>query len=231
MLITHQAVSIISKSILSLAQFDLCKWEANDIKLKKHIQISESLDNSDTVPLTDDLQLTTHKIFGVNWDTKTDKFVFDFREIATNALNLKICNTFFDLLGVLSPIVLQAKLIFKELCINKYEWDTDIDHDIKVQWNEFLKDLLALRAVSVRHYVLCCTQRNVELHDFCDSSGQAYCAVVFVRVMCSHGVSVTLWAGKCRLAPMKNFSIARLELVSCLLLSKLIAMVVKAVEV
>ena len=49
--------------------------------------------------------------------------------------------------------------------------------------------------------------------------------MVFVRVMCSHRVSITLWAGKCRLA------IARLELLSCLLLSKLIAMVVKAVEV
>ena len=82
----------------------------------------------------------------------------------------------------------------------------------------------------MRRHVFCCTQRNVELHDFCDSSGQAYCAVVFVRVMCSHGASVTLWARKCRLAPMKNFSIARLELLSCLLLSKLITMAVKAVE-
>ena len=158
-----------AKSILNLAQFDLCKWETNDIKLKKQIQTIESLDSSDNVPSTDDLQLTTRKVLGVNWDTKTDKFVFDFQEIATNALNLpttkrnilKICNTFFDSLGVLSPIVLQTKLIFKELCINKYEWGTDIDYDIKMQWNEFLKDLVALRVVSVRRHVLCCTQRNV----------------------------------------------------------------------
>ena len=80
----------------------------------------------------------------------------------------------------------------------------------KMQWNLFLKDLLASRAVFVRRHVLCCTQRNVELH--CDSSAQACCAVVFVRVICSHGVSVTLWTGKCRYALMKNFSIARLEL-------------------
>ena len=157
-------------------------------------------------------------------------FDFDFQEIVANALNLppskrsimKICNTIFDPLAVLSSIVLQAKLIFKELCINKYECDTHIDHDIKMQWNEFLKDLLALRTVSVRCHVLCCTQRNVELHGFCDGLGQAYCAVVFVRVMCSHGASVTFWEGKCRLTPMKNFSIACLELLSCLLLSKLI---------
>ena len=50
------------KSILNLAQFGLCKWETKDIKLKKQIQISESLDSSDTVPSIDDLQLTTRKV-------------------------------------------------------------------------------------------------------------------------------------------------------------------------
>ena len=57
-----------------------------------------------------------------------DKFVFDFQEISTNALNLPptkrniltIRNTFFKPLRVLSPIVLQAKLIFKEFCINPF---------------------------------------------------------------------------------------------------------------
>ena len=53
--------------------FALRKWETNDIKLNKQIQISESLDKSDTVPSTDDLQLTTRKALGVTWDTKTDK--------------------------------------------------------------------------------------------------------------------------------------------------------------
>ena len=81
-----------------------------------------------------------------------------FQEITTNALNLpptklnilKICKTFFDPLEILSLIVLQPKFIFKELCNNKYE-------NIKMQWNEFLKDLLTLRAVSVRGQGLCCT--------------------------------------------------------------------------
>ena len=107
-----------------------------------------------------------------------------------------------------------------------------------MQWNEFLKDLLALRAVPVSRHVLCCTQKNVELRVFRDSSGQAYCAVVLVRVKCPQGVSVSLWAGKCRLANrkflhrrMKKFSIARLELLSCLFLSKLVTMLVKTVEV
>ena len=66
---------------------------------------------------------------------------FDFQEIATNVLDvpatkrniLKICNIFFNPSGELSTIVLQEKLIFKEFCIKICKWDTDIDHDIKMQ--------------------------------------------------------------------------------------------------
>ena len=60
------------------------------LKFKKQIQISECLESSDTVASTDDLQLTTRTTRQLvkYQDTKIDKFVFDFQEIATNALNL-----------------------------------------------------------------------------------------------------------------------------------------------
>ena len=69
-----------------------------------------------------------------------------------------------------------------------------------------------------RCYLLCCTQSDVELHGFSDSPSQAFCALVFVRVMCSHDEFVNLYARKCRLAPMRNFSIACVELLFCLVL-------------
>ena len=62
-----------------LVQFDLCKWETND-ELKKQIQINESLDSSGVAPSTDDLQLTTGKVLGVNWDTKAGMLIFDLQE-------------------------------------------------------------------------------------------------------------------------------------------------------
>ena len=61
-------------------------------------------------------------------------------------------------------------------------------------------------------HVLCFEERGVEIHGFCDSSGKGYGACVFVRVVCEHGVMVKLWTSKCRLAPLKEISIPRLEL-------------------
>ena len=82
---------------------------------------------------------------------------------------------------------------------------------------------------SPRH-VLYCEVQDVELHGFSDSSGKAYGACVFVWVSCEHGCSVRLWTSKCRLTPVKELSILRLELMVCLLLSRLMVSVKLAVE-
>ena len=93
-----------------------------------------------------------------------------------------------------------------------------------------LNELNVLNKVSVNRHVLCCDCRIVNIHDFCDGAGKAYCAIVFARVSCSHGVSVNFWVGKRRLAPMKKLSISWVELLACLLLSELVISVVDAVK-
>ena len=82
---------------------------------------------------------TTKKILGVNWDLDNDKFVFTFDEIVsfsstltvTKRNILKITNMFFDPLGFLCPIVLQAKLIFNKICALKIGWDSEVPVEIK----------------------------------------------------------------------------------------------------
>ena len=87
-----------------------------------------------------------------------------------------------------------------------------------------------LRELSFRRSVFCCAERKVQLHGFADSSDIAYCAVIYARVMCSHGESCNLWTARSRLVPTKDCSMPQLEPLSCLLLSELMVIVKNAVE-
>ena len=130
-----------------------------------------------------------------------------------------------------SPITLQPKFIFQELCRSKLEWDEVInDRNNMKKWTKFLYDLGQFRLINAPRHVLCCEGRDVKLHGFSDSSGKAYGACVLVWVICEHGGSVRLWTSKCRLASLKELSIPRLELMACLLLSRLMVSVKLAVE-
>ena len=86
------------------------------------------------------------------------------------------------------------------------------------------------RLINAPRHVLCCEVGDVELHGFSNSSGKADGACVFVRVSCEHLGSVRFWTSKCRLTPVKELSIPRLELMACLLLSRLMVSVKLAVE-
>ena len=62
----------------------------------------------------------------------------------------------------------------------------------------------------------------MELHDFRDSSDEVYCAVIYVRSVENVDLKVNFLVAKTKVAPLKPLSIPRLELLGCLLLSKLI---------
>ena len=67
------------------------------------------------------------KVLEINWEIRKDLFVFNFDENIQLAEDLKFTKrnllktnaTFFDLLGLISPITLQGKLLLKLLCISK----------------------------------------------------------------------------------------------------------------
>ena len=72
---------------------------------------------------------------------------------------------------------------------------------------------------------------SLELHGFCDNSNVAYAAAVYVRVVTSVGVVGNLLNAESKVAPLKAVTLPRLELLACLLLSKLVVLVRKAAEV
>ena len=63
-----------------------------------------------------------------------------------------------------------------------------------------------------------------------DSSKEVYCAVVYLLLVYQGVVHVCFLTSKTKVAPLKTLTIPRLELLGCLLLSKLICEVLLGVE-
>ena len=63
---------------------------------------------------------------------------------------------------------------------------------------------------------------NIVLHGFCDASNEAYAAVVYLQILYNNRTFINLLTAKSKTAPNKNLSFLRIELLSCLLLSKLV---------
>ena len=72
---------------------------------------------------------------------------------------------------------------------------------------------------------------ELDLHGFCDASIQVYSAAVYVRLSKNDNIVTNLLTAKSKIVPNRTLTVPKLELVSCLLLSRLIVSVRKALSV
>lgn len=71
------------------------------------------------------------KVLGVSWNFLEDYLTFPLKPLAqlaselppTKRSILKVVAKILDPLGVISPVTLQMKLLFQELCKQKINWD------------------------------------------------------------------------------------------------------------
>ena len=118
-----------SKKCLADANLHLRKWAANGSLVQNVIDDKENEfegipssnpQNDHETYVQNSFGSTSkyRKVLGINWNTRTDYFVFEFANIAEAANRfqvtkrniLKICARFFDPLDVVCPIVLNAKV-------------------------------------------------------------------------------------------------------------------------
>ena len=172
----------------------------------------------------------------VEWNTKTDEFVFRFSNLVDQAKSLettkrnvlKVSASFYDPLGMISPVTARVKTIFQLLCQGKLNWDDSVPREIEIIWNEFISSLEEWGIIKVKRFAFFEIRDkiySVQLHGFCDSSSQIYCAVIYSRIVTHFGIRVSFLAAKTKVTSFKKLSIPRLELLACVLLSKLLGQV------
>ncbi|XP_011860044.1 PREDICTED: uncharacterized protein LOC105557407 [Vollenhovia emeryi] len=219
--------------------FPLQKWSSN------YPEVLPPTDENS--PFTVEIEPTLHKILGLAWKPDQDTFHFSVLDFSTPTLTeRKIASEIarlYDPLGLISPVLIKAKIILQELWLVKIGWDDPIPSELHERWVFFRQQLLKLDQISIPRWLKHVrSSTDIELkirlsqllslsHGFSDASQHALAAAVYVRVPVENGkYSVQLVCSKTKVAPIKRLTIPRLELAAALLLARLMTLTIKALE-
>ena len=107
----------------------------------------------------------------------------------------------------------------------RLEWDEEIVGDSRKVWLDWIQSLSSLARLRIpRHYLHSTEDSNdFELHLFSDASEKAYGTITYLRSINNVGqISISIVASRVGVAPLKRVTLPRLELLGCLLSTRLV---------
>lgn len=212
-------------ALLQSGGMHLHKWSSNDERLLVPIPPE---DRDTFVDIGDSGANNVIKTLGLLWNPTTDEFVFLASppasiEIPTKRQVLSTIAKVYDPLGLISPVVVIAKILMQRLWISKLAWDDKLDSDLCAEYKSFIEALPIAEQIRIPRLVVSPEAVAYELHGFADASKKAYGACVYIRSLYSNGTAtMKLISSKSKIAPISPVTIPRLELLAALLLCRLI---------
>ena len=156
------------------------------------------------------------KLLGMKWNKLKDVLQVDLPtvpEALTKRGVLAYLAKVYDPLGVISPMLLEGKLIFREICEAKVGLDGAIPDELRKHWSKWESGLPKVvsfpRCIPIYRETL----TEIRLHSFGDASKKGVCAAVYAVIQQESGSTQALVTAKSRLAKT-NLTISRLELVA-----------------
>ena len=247
-----------AKTLLKEGGFRLRKFCSNSMMLQSTVEREENQNPHHVSPAlclneTDEtyasITLGTSRrcnpgrksVLGVQWNTYTDELVMSIFSLSpTTCINptkrtiVSLVGKFFDPLGILSPVVISFKIFLQELCKVPLGWDDVLSGNLLERWQQLSLSLIRCQQViplprcyarslqgQPSHHTLC---------GFCDASLRAYAAVVYLLSESESGIQVDFVASKTRVSPLKQQTVPRLELLSAVLLARLIHNIAEAIR-
>ncbi len=245
-----------SREVLKDGGFNLRKFRTNCTSLQ--LEFDSTNRSSGNLPASGSLSLeetyaeatlgkphslvaSTVKVLGVVWDPGEDYLQFGVADIAEVASSVEptkrnIVSTigkFYDPLGFLAPVIVRFKMLFQKLCEQPVQWDDILSEALQEEWRVLVEDLRDRGPLSIPRSYTHGVKENVSsytLRGFCDASTVAYAAVVYLVMKTEEETYSQFIACKTRVAPLQLITIPRLELLSALLLARLITTVSSALE-
>ena len=214
------------------ATFTLHKWNSNAPELEQSGQSSTSEEPSEVSDSPSDestfakQQLGTKsaetKLLRTTWNKLSDTLNIPFptdtnqdRSASSNTKRevLSQLAKVYDPLGIVSPMTICGKFIFRDICEKKFPWDAPLNQGLTRRWEKWkhsLPEFVTLpRSIAKFREPI----NSVELHSFGDASVKGVCSAVYAIVKQESGTTQGRVTAKSRLAK-QNLTIPRLELVA-----------------
>lgn len=218
--------------LLKLGNFKLHKWCSNCPAVLD--DVPNNLKYFEEIDLNSS---NTIKTLGLKYDITLDTFTFQCPLNNEDSINTKrkvlsFIGKMFDPLGLISPIIVSAKIFMQELWFMQLGWDTVLPEKQLQVWKRFLANLKLMSKISVPRLSYSSECQSVELVGYADASFKAYGCCIYLRLLKLDGsVETKLLCSKSRVAPLsKSLTIPQLELNSALLLAQLVSRVSKTLS-
>ena len=171
--------------IFSDATIQLHKWHSNVKQLEEDTNLIVASEEQSFAKQQLNVKPTESKMLGLKWDKEQDTLAVVIPEEETQPTKRGILGkmaNIYDPLGLIAPLTLTAKQIYRELCETKAPWDTKINGALLQRWKKWEEQLpreqQVLRPIASYQEEI----QAVELHSFGDASERGVGTAVYAVV-------------------------------------------------
>ena len=148
----EQAISVIVDVIqlLKLGGFNLTKFVSNNLEILKYT--TRELPSKNKLVNLDLNQTSIEQTLGIFWDPEQEVLrikVINKKVPNTKRGILSFVSSIFDLLGILTPALIEPKCIIQDLWKQNIDWDHPIRLDILDRWQKWKNTLDSLRTIEI----------------------------------------------------------------------------------
>ena len=213
------------------ATFTLNKRQSNEPKLEQNSVLTVEKEGTFAKQQLGEPQAGGSSLLGLGWNKERDEFVSfpDWEAAPTKRGVLRKLASIYYPLGFVSPVTLVGKCLYRAVCCEKLVWDAQLTGRLKLKWQRWEqslpKQIAVSRALADHREPI----QAIQLHGFGNASSCGVGAAVYAVVKQESGTTQRLVAAKARL-PKQGLTIPRLELISALMVTNLLANVKVALE-
>lgn len=217
------------RQILKRGGFELRKWTSNRSELLSDLSPSHIQNQS----INFDSESNIIKILGMQWLPNSDIFTFRVETIHRKYTKRHVLSDIariYDPLGFLTPVTVFAKCLMQSLWTQGLGWDDELPLPIRQKWIQFQTELPLISTLRIQRRFQINNDSSCELHGFCDASTKAYACAIYFRSFHDGNFHTSFVIAKSKLAPLKQISLPRLELMAAVLLADLISVVLTSLK-